>query len=71
MVIVLRVIGWVGISIFSANGAIKLFGSDAAVREFSGGDRDLDLNISVIAFCLIFLALAAILAELRAQRSSI
>ena len=60
----LRVIGWLGITLSLWNGATKLFGSDWAVARYTAGSRDIDLNITVLAFCLIFLALASILARL-------
>lgn len=64
MKIALRVIGWLGIILSLWNGYTKLFGSDFAVARYAGGTRDIDLNITVLAFCLIFLALAAILDRL-------
>lgn len=67
MVVFLRVIGWFGVSVSLANIAIKIFGTEETVIRYAGGSRDLDYNISVIAFCLIFLALAAILETVRNQ----
>ncbi|SLN63984.1 hypothetical protein ROA7450_03367 [Roseovarius albus] len=66
MILILRVFGWLGIASSGFNAAIKLFANDEAVRRYAGIDRDLDLNISIAAFCLLFLALASILAEVRA-----
>lgn len=65
MVVVLRIFGWFGILLSCFNGYFKVFGDDATVARYAGSSRDLDLNITIVAFCLIFLALAAILAELR------
>ncbi len=65
MVAVLRSIGWAGIALSGFNACIKLFADEHTLRQLAGSSRDLDLNISVVAFCLIFLALAAILEEVR------
>ncbi|MBY6056778.1 hypothetical protein [Leisingera daeponensis] len=65
MVVVLRVFGWLGLALFGSNAAIKLFATDEFALRYAGPGRDFDLNITVGAFCLIFLALAAILAEVR------
>lgn len=65
MVFVLRAVGWLGIVLFGSNAAIKIFASDEVALRYAGPGRELDLNITVAAFCLIFLALAAILAEVR------
>ena len=65
MVILLRVVGWFGISLAAFNAYFKLFADDETALRYAGPGRDLDLNISVFAFCLIFLALAAILDEVR------
>lgn len=68
MVILLRVLGWFGLLASGLSGYFKLFGSDEVVRRYIASGRDLDLNISVAAFCLLFLALAAILSELRKMK---
>lgn len=67
MVLVLKVLGWFGISVSIANVAIKIFATNESLGRYAGGSRNLDMNISTIAVCLIFLALAAILQELREQ----
>ena len=48
-----------------ANAAIKLFGDAETIQRYAGSSRDLDTNITIGAFSLIFLALGAILAELQ------
>ncbi len=65
MVLILRLLGWLGLAVSGLNAALKLFADDEAAARYAGGNRDLDMNISIGAFCLIFLALAAILSELR------
>lgn len=65
MVKLLQIIGWFGIAASIINGYFKLFGNEYELKRYAGSTRNLDLNISVLAFCLIFLALAAILSELR------
>ena len=67
MVTVLRLVGWFGMLISGSNAAIKLFADDATALRYAGPGRDLDLNITVAAFCLIFLALAAILSRLESS----
>lgn len=65
MVFALRAVGWLGLVLAGSNAAIKLFAADEVALRYAGPGRDLSLNITVGAFCLIFLALAAILAEVR------
>lgn len=65
MLWVLRIIGWFGVSTAVANAAIKLFGDAETIQRYAGSSRDLDTNITIGAFSLIFLALGAILAELQ------
>jgi len=65
LVLILRVLGWFGLAVSGFSGALKLFASDETALRYTGPGRDLDINILMIAICLIFLALAAILAELR------
>ncbi len=65
MIIVLRVIGWFGIVASVFNAGIKILADDQTALRYAGPGRDLDFNISVAAFCLLFLALASILAEVR------
>jgi len=65
LVAILRIVGWFGIGLSAFNASIKLFANDEAALRYASPGRDLDLNISVAAFCFIFLALAAILAEVR------
>jgi len=65
VVTTLRIIGWIGMIMSVFNACIKLFADQHTLRQLAGSSRDLDLNISVVAFCLIFLALAAILEEVR------
>ena len=67
---ILRAIGWIGMITGLFNAGIKIFADDHAVRTFAGSSRNLDSNFAVIGFCLIFLALASILAELRKLNSS-
>ncbi|MFT6025590.1 MAG: hypothetical protein ACI9PY_003732 [Ascidiaceihabitans sp.] len=68
MIIVLRVVGWLGVFLAGYNAGLKLFAGDETLRAFAGSSRSLDLNIMVFAFCLLFLALAKILVELRKLR---
>ena len=63
MIVVLRAFSWFGILIAVSNGAIKVFGNDAAVLRYAGSNRSIDSNFAIFAFCLIFLALAAILSR--------
>lgn len=70
MVYILKIIGWLGLAIAGFNAAIKIFADDETALRYAGPGRDLDLNISIAAFCLIFLALAAILSEVRELASS-
>ncbi|WP_065331242.1 hypothetical protein [Tritonibacter mobilis] len=65
MITTLRIIGWIGMIMSVFNACIKLFADQHTLRQLAGSSRDLDLNITVVAFCLIFLALAAILEEVR------
>ncbi|MFY0595795.1 MAG: hypothetical protein JXQ85_05145 [Cognatishimia sp.] len=65
MVMLMRGIGWFGVFIGGLNAGIKLFGSDEALQAMAGNSRDLDLNITILAFSIIFLALAAILEAVR------
>ena len=67
LVWILRIVGWLGIFAASFNSWFKLFADDETALRYAGPGRDLDLNISMLAFCLIFLALAAILAELKSN----
>lgn len=62
---VLKIIGWLGIAASGFNASMKLFADDATALRYAGPGRDLDVNISVFAFCLIFLALAEILDRLK------
>lgn len=61
MRIVLLVIGWFGIALAVFNSGVKIFGSAEEVARYAGSNRNLDTNFTVLAFCLIFLGLAAIL----------
>ena len=65
MVLILRIVGWFGIAVSGFNAGFKLVADDETVLRYAGPDRDLDINISIMAFCLIFLALAAILSEIK------
>ncbi|MEO0743956.1 MAG: hypothetical protein AAFY49_01285 [Pseudomonadota bacterium] len=65
MVILLQVLGWLGIVSGLFNAFIKLFADDDALLRYAGPSRDLNLNLTVLVFSLILLALAQILAELR------
>ncbi len=65
MVILLQVLGWLGIVAGLFNASIKLFAGDDALLRYAGPSRDLDLNLTVLVFSLILLALAQILIELR------
>lgn len=65
MIVILRVVGWFGLFVSGFNAALKLFASDMAALRYAGPGRDLDINIAMAAFCLLFLALAAILVEIR------
>lgn len=69
MITVLRGFGWLGLAVSSVNAGLKLFADDAVLLRYSGQSRNLDENISICAFSLIFIALATILAELRKDRS--
>jgi hypothetical protein len=68
MVLILRIIGWGGLVTSLLNAGIKLFADAESVARYAGSSRDIDSNITVAAFCLIFFALAAILSELKALR---
>ncbi|KAB7610121.1 hypothetical protein F9L33_14590 [Amylibacter sp. SFDW26] len=63
-VLILRTLGWLGLLSGAFNISIKLFGSEQAVREYAGASRNLDAAILMIAICIIFLALASIMAKL-------
>jgi hypothetical protein len=65
MVLVLRILGWFGLAASGFSASFKLFANDETALRYAGPGRDLDLNISIAAFCLLFLALASILAEVR------
>jgi|TARA_A100000171_G_C2024057_1_gene92523 hypothetical protein len=65
VLLVLRVFGYFGLSISAASIALKLFADDTTAIQYTGGSRNLDTDIAVTAFSIIFLALAAILSELR------
>ncbi len=65
MVLILQVVGWFGITASAFNAGFKLFADAETALRYAGPGRDLDINISVVAFCLIFLALASILSEVR------
>ena len=64
MKLILQIFGWFGLIASGSNAAIKLFADDATALRYAGPGRDLDLNISMVAFCLIFLGIAAILSRL-------
>ena len=68
MVGILKIWGWFGIISAVLNMGIKLFGSDDLLNAMRQSNRSLNLNLAVIAFCMIFLALASILVELRSIR---
>ena len=70
MIIILRIVGWLGMFSTAFNAFIKFFGDDEALRRYAGPSRDLDLNITIFAFSLIFLALASILSAVQANNSS-
>ena len=64
MTSLLSALGGLALIVAFLNGAIKLFGSNESVARYAGADRDLDLNISVAAIGIVFLALSAILSKL-------
>lgn len=68
MVALLRVIGWLGTALSTLNGELNLFANDETALRYAGPGRDLDLSISVASFCLLFLALAAILEKVRRRK---
>ncbi len=70
MVWILRLIAWFGISMSGFNAYFKLFADDETAQRYAGPGRDLDVNISIFAFCLIFLGLAAILSEVKKLNAS-
>ncbi|MFY0595797.1 MAG: hypothetical protein JXQ85_05155 [Cognatishimia sp.] len=70
MVILLRIFGWFWLSVTVANAALKVFGTVETIQRYAGGSRNLDLNLLTIAICLVFLALASILSEVRALKES-
>jgi hypothetical protein len=65
MVLILRIVGWFGIVVSAINGGFKLFADNENSLRYAGPGRDLDINLSIMAFCLIFLALASILSEVK------
>ena len=69
MVIILQLVGWLGIFSAAFNTYIKIFGDDEAVQRYAGASGNLDPSITIFAFSLIFLALAAILSAVRADTS--
>jgi len=60
----LGISGWLAILAGVFNGAVRLFGTSESVARYAGNSRDLDLSITVIAFGLILIALASIIARL-------
>lgn len=68
LVLLMRIIGGFGVFAGGLNAAIKLFGSVEAVLSMAGGSRDLDVNITMLAFSIIFLALASILEAVRSNK---
>ena len=64
LILVLRIIGWLGVVTGSLNIGVALFGSDEDVAILLGSSRNLDVSIYVIAVCLVFLVLAGILKRL-------
>jgi len=47
MVLVLKVLGWLGLAIAGINAAIKIFAHDEMALRYAGPSRDLDVNISI------------------------
>lgn len=68
MVVLLRIFGWFWLSVTIANAVVKVFGTAETIQRYAGGSRNLDLNLITIAICLVFLALASILSEVRALK---
>lgn len=69
MVLTLRVLGWLGLISSAVRLVIKIGGNDAMLSRYVGSSRNLDTEVGVIAWSLVFLALAAILQELRAVKA--
>jgi hypothetical protein len=69
MIIVLRILGWLGLSSCLLNISIKLFASMDVVKEYAGSDRNLNAAVLGVAFSIIFLALAKILSHLEASNN--
>ncbi|PVE47971.1 hypothetical protein [Pararhodobacter aggregans] len=60
----LYLVGWLAVLVASTGIAIRVAGSDAMVRQYAGGSRNLDFTFYLLVVGLIFLALAAILTRL-------
>lgn len=65
MVLVLKIVGWMGMILSGSNATIKIFGEGKMLLLYGISSRNLNMNLLMAAFCLILLALAAILKELR------
>ena len=60
--LLLKVLAFIGLLFGGLNAYFKLFLDDAKLIEYTGfSTRSLDLNITCLAFSLIFLALAKII----------
>jgi energy-converting hydrogenase Eha subunit E len=64
LIFILRALASMGLFLSIFNASIKIFGSTEFLHQYAGSSRHLDTNISTIAVCIIFLALAEILSKL-------
>ncbi len=68
---ILKILAYFWLVVTVLNASIKLFGSLEMVHLYAGSDRHLDTDLLVIAFCIIFLALAFIIEKLDAIMSEL
>ena len=60
----LKVLNWLGVlglTLSCLNATLKIFANDETLLAFAGRSRNLNINLHVLAFSLIFLALARII----------
>ena len=58
---VLKFVGFLGLVLSGFNAFLKIFANDEQLAALAGISRNLNPNLTVIAFSLIFIALAKII----------
>jgi hypothetical protein len=61
LALLLKVLGFLGLGFAGFNAYLKIFANDEQLIAYAGSTRSLDMNFTVLAISLIFVALGKII----------